>query len=196
MTLQSALGNERSDEFARKGTELHVSDQSDVATMAVHQKLVRTAATVLGLHGRGAEPLQHAFPSYEDRRHCSRSLPRGSARRAKWWEAWQGQRAQEPCQESTSVLVEGAEKARPVLHASPRLLVFCFRPAHQQSLPRLMLQCSHYLERQPDLRFRRTLFRGRHPACSALLDWISCPRCLFHHVRRALPHGTHRDKSC
>ena len=109
---------------------------------------------------RGAEPLQHAFPSYEDRWHCSRSLPRGSARRAKWWEAWQGQQVpRNLAQSQVSSRGGGREGEACALCGLPVLLVFCFRPAYQQSLPRRqLLQCSHYLERQPDFRFRRTFF--------------------------------------
>ena len=47
------LGNERVDEFARNGAELHARDKSDVATLAVWNKLVKrvpkTLATVLAL---------------------------------------------------------------------------------------------------------------------------------------------------
>ena len=101
-SARDVLGNERADEFARKEAKLHASDKFDVATVAVHRKLVvrvaKTAATVLalypapsevlgllgatrkgGFHGprrprRGVEPLRHTFELHEDRWRCFRCL--------------------------------------------------------------------------------------------------------------------------
>ena len=40
-SARDVLGNERADEFERKGAELHAPEKSDVATAAVHHKLVK-----------------------------------------------------------------------------------------------------------------------------------------------------------
>ena len=78
-----------------------------------------------------------------------------------------------------AVWVKGDPRAVGVL-----LSVWCVQAVSR----RLLVQCTSFLERQADVRFRR-IYNGKHRTRSALLDRIPWPLGLSHRARRARPQG-------